>query len=200
MLWEKHLCKGCILSFLQSGNKEKCPFCKTEIKGKTAEEHVEDIRKQVEANDDASISLLANSYHHGLHGIQQDHAKAIKLFTKSAELGFIEAHYQLGSIYENGGDLKKAKLHYENAAMAGHEHARFHLGGFEAQAGNVERAIKHWIIAASAGHFTAMHDLRTLFEKGYVSRELIDSTLTAYNNSCAKMRSEARDAYMRHFY
>jgi TPR repeat protein len=136
----KSICKGCILSFLQSGNEEKCPFCKTEIIGKTAEEHVDEIRKRVEANDAASIRLLANSYHHGLHGIQQDHAKAIKLFTKSAELGFIEAHYQLGSIYENGGDLKKAKLHYENAAMAGHAHARFHLGGFEAQAGNVERA------------------------------------------------------------
>ena len=60
--------------------------------------------------------------------------------------------------------------------------------------------LNHLTIAASAGHFTAMHDLRTLFEKGYVSRELIDSTLTAYNNSCAEMRSEARDAYMRHFY
>ena len=27
-------------------------------------------------------------------------------------------------------------------------------------------------------------------------RESIDSTLTAYNNSCAEMRSEARDAYI----
>jgi hypothetical protein len=38
-----------------------------------------------------------------------------------------------------------------------------------------------------------MHELKTLFEQGYVSRESIDSTLTAYNNSCAEMRSEARD-------
>jgi hypothetical protein len=61
----------------------------------------------------------------------------------------------------------------------------------------MEQAVKHWTIAASAGDYTAMQTLRTSFEKGHVSRELIDSTLAAYNNSCAEMRSEARDAYIR---
>ena len=32
-----------------------------------------------------------------------------------------------------------------------------------------------------------------------VDRESIDSLLTAYNNSCAEMRSEARDAFIRDF-
>jgi hypothetical protein len=36
--------------------------------------------------------------------------------------------------------------------------------------------------------------LRTWFEQGLVSRDVIDFTLTAYNISCAEMRSEARDA------
>jgi hypothetical protein len=31
-------------------------------------------------------------------------------------------------------------------------------------------------------------------EIGYVSRESIDSALKSYNNSCAAIRSEARDA------
>jgi hypothetical protein len=39
-----------------------------------------------------------------------------------------------------------------------------------------------------------MHQLRPFFEQGAISRESIDSTLAAYNNSCAEMRSEARDA------
>jgi hypothetical protein len=43
-----------------------------------------------------------------------------------------------------------------------------------------------------------MHKLRLLFENGFVSRESIDSTLAAYNNSCAEFRSGARDAYI-HF-
>jgi hypothetical protein len=42
-----------------------------------------------------------------------------------------------------------------------------------------------------------MHHLRIAVEKGFVSRESIDSTLAAYNSSCVEMRSEARDAYIR---
>ena len=90
--------------------------------------------------------------------------------------------------------MKKAKLHFEAAAMAGHEVARCNLGGMEHVAGNVERAVKHWGIAASAGEYDAMHEMRTFFEQGFVSRESIDSTLAAYNSSCKEMRSEARDA------
>jgi TPR repeat protein len=80
--------------------------------------------------------------------------------------------------------------------MAGHEIARYNLGQMELGSGNMERAVKHWKTAASAGDHKAMHNLRINFEQGNVSRETIESTLTAYNNSCAKMRSEARDAYI----
>jgi TPR repeat protein len=93
--------------------------------------------------------------------------------------------------------MKKAKLHLEAAAMAGHEIARYNLGVMEANSGNMARAIKHWTIAASAGDYDAMHELRILFVGGHMSRESIDSTLVAYNTSCAELRSEARDAYIR---
>ena len=73
--------------------------------------------------------------------------------------------------------------------MAGDEVAR---GTF----GNIEQAIKHLKIAASAGEHGAMHHLITFFKKGVMNRESIDSTLTAYNNSCKEMRSEARDAWI----
>ena len=81
--------------------------------------------------------------------------------------------------------------------MAGHEVARYNLGNLETELGNMEQAIKHWTIAASAGHYRAMHNLIKLFELDAVSRESIDSTLAAYNSSCAEMRSEARDAAIR---
>ena len=96
--------------------------------------------------------------------------------------------------------MKKAKFHAEAAAMAGHEVARFNVGIIEAKSGNMERAVKHWTIAASAGESYAMHKLRTRVEKGAVSRESLDSSLSAYNNSCVKMRSKARGAYIRRFY
>ena len=190
----EELCGGCVYSFCAAGNNDKCPFCNSDQGSKTEEEHVAALMKRVEANDPMSIYLLADSCYKGLKSIQQDQTKAMELFTKAAELGCSKAHYCLGTIYHEGGNMKKAKFHFEAAAMAGHEVARFNLGILEAQSGNIERAVKHWTIAASAGHYKAMHEIRFLFEQGVISRESIDSTLAAYNDSCAEMRSNARDA------
>ena len=192
----KSICEGCVHSFCKSGNN-KCPFCNSDRAGKTDEQRVEEIMKRVEANDTDSINLLAGYYYNGLGGLQQDQAKAMELYVRAADLGHSKAHCDLGNIYPKGGDFKKAKFHIEAAAMAGNEVARCSLGCVEERYGNVEQAIKHWTIAASGGDYLAMHQLRLCFEKGSVTRESIDSTLTAYNNSCAETRSEARDAYIR---
>jgi TPR repeat protein len=192
----KCICRGCDYSFDQSGNDEKCPFCNAD-RFITDEKVADQIMKRVEANDPASMYMLANSYEHGLHGFQQDQTEAIELYAKATDLGCSDASYALGGIYRQGGDMKKAKLHYENAAIAGHEGSRCCLGIMEFESGNWERAAKHWTIAASAGHYASMYTLITFVKKGHISRESIDSTLAAYNNSCAEMRSEARDAYIR---
>jgi TPR repeat protein len=193
----KYICRGCVHSYRVSGNDEKCPFCNTDQSTKTDEECAEEITKRVEANDATSIFLVAGYYLHGVSSFQQDRTKAIDLYARAGQLGHSMAHNQLGGIYNEGGELKKARFHLEAAAMAGNELARWNLGCFEAKFGNMERAIKHLTIAATAGHYTAMHRLRTFFEEGAVSRESIDSTLSAYNNSCAEMRSESRDDYIR---
>ena len=193
----KSICKGCVHSFEGSGNDDKCPFCNSDRSSTTHEECVEEMMRRAAANDPASICLLANSYYQGLHGLQQDQARAMELYARAADLGYSKAHGSLGVIYEGAGNLKKAKFHFEAAAMAGHEVARYNLGSIEYNSGNVERAIKHWTIAASVGDYEAMHEMRTFFEQGFVSRESIDSILAAYNSSCAEMRSEARDAASR---
>jgi hypothetical protein len=53
------------------------------------------------------------------------------------------------------------------------------------------------MIAASAGEYKAMKAVLRCFEEGICSRDQIDSTLIAYNDSCAEMRSEARDSFIR---
>lgn len=80
--------------------------------------------------------------------------------------------------------------------MAGHENARNNLGYIEGKSGNMERYLKHMRIAVSAGCYNAMYNMRNAFQHGALSRDEIDSTLTAYNFSCVGMRSEARDAYI----
>lgn len=81
--------------------------------------------------------------------------------------------------------------------MVGHEVARNNLGCIKYTLGKEERAVKHCATAASAGDSDAMHNFLRAFNYGVVSKESIDSTLTAYNNACAEMRSEARDAAIR---
>jgi TPR repeat protein len=153
------------------------------------------MMKRVAASDAGAINMLGNSYENGLLGLQQDQTKAMELYARAVDLGSSGAHNNLGVIYQ--GNFKKAKFHFEAAAMAGHDEARYNVGSMEFESGNMERAIKHWTIAASAGHYIAMHLVRKYFEKGHVHRESIESTLAAYNTSCAEMRSEARDAYIR---
>jgi TPR repeat protein len=195
----KSICGGCVDSFCKSGNNWTCPFCKSDRMGKTYGERVGELMKRVEVNDAGSMMVLGNNYYHGQLGLQQDLEKAMELWTQAAELGCSKAYYQLGCIYREGGDLKKSKFHYEAAAMAGHEGARYNLGLMEAQSGNMGRAVKHWMIAASGGKYNAMQCLLIAFNHGSTSRATIDSTLTAYNNSCAEMRSEARDAAIHEF-
>jgi TPR repeat protein len=191
MLWEEG---GCVHSFCKSENIWKCPFCNSERIGKTNEEQVEELMKRVEANGAGAMTALGTTYFHGQLGLLQDRNKAMELWNQAAKFGYSHAHFQLGAYYDAGGDMTKAKFHYEAAAMAGDEVARNNLGTMEAKSGNMERAVKHWMIAASAGNYNAMYNLIIAFKQGHVSRETIDSTLEAYNNSCAEMRSEARDA------
>ena len=192
----KRICRGCVHSFSKTGNDGKCPFCNSD-RDIESDKVLKEVLNRVAANDAASIFMLADSYCHGLNGIQQDRAKAMELFTRSAELGCSRAHYNLAVNYQGVGDLKKTKFHLEAGAMAGDEVARCNLGLLELQSGNMERAVKHFIIAASAGDSHSMNILIPSFQSGRASRETIDSTLAAYNSSCAEMRSEARDAYIR---
>jgi TPR repeat protein len=193
----KSICGGCIYSFHESGNNDKCPFCNSERMGKTDDEKVDELMKRVDVNDAAAMYLLGNDYYHGILGLQQDREKALELYTRAAKLGSSDVHYELGINFHGGGDVKKAKSHYETAAMAGHESARYNLGIMEGKSGNAKRGLKHLRIAASAGDYGAMYALLRAFNQSAVSRESMDSTLTAYNKSCAEMRSKARDSFIR---
>ena len=169
----KSICRGCIYSFCQSGNIGKCPFCNSDRGRKTDEDKVAEIRKRAEAHDAGAICLLAHCYNHKLNGFQQDRTQALELYARAAELGCSQAHNELGVIYKGAGNLKKAKFHLEEGAMAGHEEARNTIGCLEYDSGNKERAVKHWTIAASAGCFRATDSLIKFFKRGLVSRESI---------------------------
>ena len=68
---------------------------------------VEEILKRVEANDAVRMGMLGSYYCHGYLGLQQDHNKAIELWTRAADLGSKKAHISLYDVYEYSdlGDL-----------------------------------------------------------------------------------------------
>ena len=90
-------------------------------------------------------------------------------------------------------DMKKGIHHSELAAMAGHEFARYNLGCIEYESRNMERAMKHWKISASAGDSDSMTAIHQLFKMGCVQNDVYELTLKAHNDSCAEMRSKARE-------
>ena len=195
----KNICKGCVHSFFQSGNANKCPFCNTD-QLKSQQENKSRIMKRVNANDAVTMRMLAQHYYKGENGFPQDQTKAMDLYARSADLGCGLAHYDMGGIYEGKGDYKKAKFNLEAAVMAGHEGSRTALGRLEfllAKYEQPERALKHWTIAASSGCYSALYHLNVSFGFGRITRETMESIVAAYNSSCVEMRSEARDAYIR---
>ena len=130
-------------------------------------------------------------------GLPQDWAKANELLLNAGELGCVEAYYNLGNNYHYGRgievDKKKAKHHWEFAAMNGYVYARYNLGVIERKAGNTNRAMRHYILAAKAGHEGSLNDVKKGFMAGYVTKDDYANTLRAYQTSVDEMKSGARD-------
>lgn len=76
---------------------------------------------RVEVNDPASKCVLASHYKHGLGGLQQDR--------NSRTISSVITIYEVG--------MKKARFHYEVAAMSGHEMARNNMGVLEANSRHI---------------------------------------------------------------
>ena len=120
----------------------------------------------------------------------------LEYFTKAAELGDSDAHYNLSIMYAEGqgvkNDTKKEIYHLEEAAIAGHPQARFNLGCEEANNGRFERARKHFIIAAYLGDEKSLKAIRNLYADGHASKEDYADALRAYQAAVDAMKSEER--------
>ena len=82
----KCICKGCVHSLptgLVTMESVHIVILTADRVGKTDEEMlVEEILKRVEANDAVAMGMLGSYYYHGELGLQQDHNKAIELWTR----------------------------------------------------------------------------------------------------------------------
>ena len=144
-----------------------------------------------------AILFLGSQYEYGRYGLEKDVARAVELYERAAELGVIDAHYNLGCLYSEGAgvekDTAKAFRHYEAAAMCGHVSARYNLGCGEEDAGNHDLALQHLLIAANLGDQFSLDCIKDMFMRGLATKADYAGALRGYQSAVDEMRSPDRD-------
>jgi len=99
-------------------------------------------------------------------GVKADLKEAMKNYQAAADLGSMEAQYNLGSISLEKNNEKDAYKWYVMAAKQGHAQAQNNLGAFHAQGKtvkkNLDEAEKWFLMAAQQGDATAAENLKKL--------------------------------------
>ena len=192
----KRICMGCNFGNKQReielGLEQRCAFCREPVPF-TREEEEKYENERVKAND--PVALLQKGAKCQKEG---DFEEAIQYLTKAAELGNMEAHYNLAILYQLGKgvekNLKKKINHLEEAAIGGHPDARFNLGEDENENGRIDRAMKHFIIAAKLGHDKSLKAVKEGFAKGVISKEDYAGALRGHQAAVDETKSEKRAA------
>ncbi len=192
----KSICAGCSHADNLRHDREEirlaCPFCRQNLPT-TQEETDTCSMKRVAANDPDAIRKMGST-----HYDREEYDAALEYWTKAAELGDVDAHYNLSLLYQIGHGVEKDETkrvyHLEEAAIAGHPHARFNLGTHEwNNNNNAERAVKHFIIAASLGIDESINVLKECFKKELVSKEDFAAALRAHHAAVAETKSPQRE-------
>ena len=191
----KLICKGCSHANKkrekEQGLEPSCPFCRKPM-AETDEENAQNRMKRVEKNDPVAITQVGSIHYH-----EGDYKSAFDYWIRSAQLGDIQAHYQLSGLYGEGQgverDMTKQMHHLEEAACGGHIDARYNLGLVEGRNGRVERSVKHFIIAAKLGDDVSLEKVKDAFKRGLVSKEDYAAALRGHQAAVDATKSQHRE-------
>ena len=192
------ICLGCSCAhFLPERGvapEQKCIFCRSPV-AETPAQELKYRMKRIEVNCPVAIRNEGlECYHDGKY------EEAFEYYSKAAELGDIEAHYHLATLYGYGEgvekDEKKQRKHLETAAIGGHPGARLVLCDLEMNKGNINRTIKHLVIAAKQGSEHAIDFLKKRYTDGdgIVSKDVLADALRGYQEALDTMKSPQREA------
>lgn len=125
--------------------------------------------------DSNCASSLAELYHEGRGGVDQDYSKAAWLYRKAVDGGNLAAMYNLGLLYHQGLgvdlDVVKAAELWQRAVDGGHAMSAKCLGNLYTEGGggvsiNYSKAVKLLRIAVDGGEVRAAGDLGFLYGRG----------------------------------
>ncbi|EJK72364.1 hypothetical protein THAOC_06112 [Thalassiosira oceanica] len=192
----KLVCRGCELAAHQRGIYDRCPFCRTPHPHDDASK-LAMIQKRVGKRDAAAINHLAGQHCFGYLGLTKDVPRAIELWTEAAELGSLEAHYNLGIAYYYGGDVEEDKprgiRHWQDAALKGHVRSKHNLGFAEYNNGNYMLAVQHWMISAKMGCEESLNNIKEMFMEGHATKAHYAEALRGYRDAVEDMKSHQRE-------
>ncbi len=194
----KIICKGCDWANKKREDEagqdhHKCPFCREPLP-KTMKEITMNETKRIKANDPVALKRKGNKCNQ-----EQDYDGAFEYWKKAAQLGDIEAHYNLSSLYGAGKvvekDEKKEEHHLEEAAIGGHPVARLKLIANEYKYGRFDETImKHLMIAAKLGDDEALKTVKQSFFMRGISKEDYEAALRGHQAAVDATKSEQRNA------
>ena len=190
----KLVCKGCTYANTKREVIERlrhsCPFCRAYAN--SGGDRIQQMMKRAQANDPSALCFMGGERHE-----EGKYAESVDYYSRSAELGDANAHYNLAIMYETGQCVekneKKFLFHAEEAAIGGHPVARYHLAGYEERKFRNDRALKHLIIAANLGYDKSLQSLKTYYERGLLSKEDFGAALRAHHAAVDAMKSPQRD-------
>ena len=196
----KSVCMGCTHAWFKEeimqgkdiDDTGTCAFCRV-IDADTDGEMAKRVQLQVNKGNAHAHNVLARYYATGENGFPINRAKSMELSLKGGELGDPSSYYNLGNMYNQVGDIKKAMHYYGLAAIKGNLNARANLAKMEGYASNDERAYKHFLIAARGGDVESLSKVRMGITRGFVTKEEYGVALRAYQQRKNETKSEMRD-------
>ena len=193
----KRVCDGCILAARQRGMFDSCPFCRTPLPAGDAPT-IAMLQKRVDKGDAEAISHLGRAYYNGKLGLTKDVPRAIELWTEAAELGSVDAHYELGHLYYTGGGIKEDKPrgihHWQQAAMKGQVDSRHAIGIVEYNENkNYDLVVQHWMISAKMGDQDSLNCIKEMFKEGQATKAQYAEALLGYRDAAEEMKSPQRE-------
>ncbi len=174
----KRICDGCALANVlrerEQGLEIRCPFCREPVP-KTKEEGNQNFVERAKADDPEALFQV------GARCNREGDFKGIEYWIKAAELGNMDAHYNLSVFYREGEIVKKNEqkeiYHLEEAAIGGHPDARYNLGCYEEENGRIDRAMRHFIIAANLGCDQSLEEVKKGYVQEIASKEDFEAAL-----------------------
>ncbi len=191
----KVICNGCYYANkkreTEARLERRCAFCREPLP-KSDEEQIKRVMERIKKNDPVAMSQMGRR-----HQRKGEYGKASEYYTKAAELGDLDAHACLGTLYHKGEGVekneKKAVCLWEQAAIGGQPHARALLANYEMKNGRFERARKHLIIAANLGCDTSLKAVKSFFIKGIVSKDEYAAALRGHQAAVNETKSAERE-------